>query len=218
VAGGTKDSIERAVYRGGVRSTDRPFEQSHLIYAFSAPSYRDPNYFSAQVLSGILGGGMSSRLFQEVREERGLCYAIYTSGWGVRDAGLFVVHAATSIDLVEDLSAVSSQCLAKMAEEGPTEKEVLRARAQLKAGLMMSLESSAARAEQMARHLLAHDRLISPDELVAKVERVDCEAIRACAERMIAGPACAVVVGSGEAAQKQAEAAADKLVQNIQAQ
>ncbi len=94
--GGLTDSEivgeERADYRGGIRWHQKRFEQSHLALAFEGPSYRDSTYFTAQVFSGLFGGGMSSRLFQEAREKRGLCYSIYSSAWGLADTGLFAVH------------------------------------------------------------------------------------------------------------------------------
>ncbi len=146
---------EPASYTGGVRSSPRKFEQAHLVLGFEAPSYREDEFFAAQVLSGLLGGGMSSRLFQEVRERRGLCYAIYSTAWGLKDTGLFAVHAATGAGMVGELIDVVSDEIDRMADAVPSDAEVARAKAQLKAGLMMSLESSSARAEQMARQMFA---------------------------------------------------------------
>jgi predicted Zn-dependent peptidase len=139
---------------------------------FHSPSYRKVEFFAAQVLSGVLGGGMSSRLFQEIRERRGLCYAIYTSAWGLKDTGLFAVHAATGDKLIEELIDVVSDEIDKMADLGPSAAEVSRAKAQLKSGLLMSLESSSARAEQLARQMLLHGRLLPTSELIAAIDRV----------------------------------------------
>ena len=121
---------------------------------------------------------MSSRLFQEVREERGLCYSIYSSAWGLADGGMFTVHAATGADMMGDLIDVVTREVMRSAGETPGEREVERAKAQLKAGLLMSLESSSARAEQMARQLLVYGRLLSAAEL----DRAGrCGDARACA-------------------------------------
>src|SRR5258706_3774525 len=144
--GGVNGAGAVARYVGGRRASDKAFEQSHLVLGFEAPSYCHSEFYAAQVFSGLFGGGMSSRLFQEARENRGLCYAIYSSAWGLADAGMFGIHAATGPEVMEELIDVVGQELAKVALERPGEAEVARAKAQLKAGLLMGLESSSARA------------------------------------------------------------------------
>lgn len=204
-----KNSVEPAIYRGGVRASSKPFEQSHLVMGFAGPAYVDPEFFTAQVLSGVLGGGMSSRLFQEVREQRGLCYSIHSSAWALSDSGMFAIHAATGPDQMSELIEVTVQELARIAATAPSEAEVERAKAQLKAGLLMSLESSSARSEQMARHLLALDRLMPPEELIDRVDAVTPAAARALAERMQErAPPSVAVVGAGRRSRHLAEKAA----------
>ncbi len=155
LTGGGRTARERAAaYVGGTRVSEKPFEQSHLLIGFPSPSYREGEFFTAQVFSGLFGGGMSSRLFQEVREKRGLCYAIYSTAWGLKDVGLFGLHAATGAQLMGKLIDVVGVELKRAADAAPNAAELGRSKAQLKAGLLMSLESSFARAEQMARHLL----------------------------------------------------------------
>lgn len=189
---------ESARFVGGARTSPKPFEQSHLLIGFEGPSYRLPDFYSTQVLSGLFGGGMSSRLFQEVRENRGLCYAIYSSAWGFSDAGMFAIHAATGPELMDELIDVVGHEVAKIGAEGPTEGEVIRAKAQLKAGLMMSLESSSARAEQMARQIMIFDRVLAAGELIERVEAVTAEGVRAAAEHLLTKSTPAVaVVGAG---------------------
>ncbi len=178
---------------------------------FEAPSYREADFFSAQVFSGLLGGGMSSRLFQEVREKRGLCYAIYSSAWGLKDTGLFAVHAATGPGMVGELINVVSDEIDRMADAGPNQAEVDRAKAQLKAGLMMSLESSASRAEQIARQILLHGRLLATSEIVACVDRVSASDVQAVAARLRRRPASVAVVGAGKKSQDLAEQAGARL-------
>jgi predicted Zn-dependent peptidase len=196
--GGQVQTGEAARYIGGRRASAKPFEQSHLLVGFKAPSYREAEFYTAQVFSGLFGGGMSSRLFQEVRERRGLCYAIYSSAWGLADAGLFEIHAATGAELMEDLIEVIADEIADAAATGPCERELARAKAQLKAGLLVSLESSSARAEQIARQLLAFGRLLAPDELIQHVEDVTAEWVRVIAERLATGSLPSIaVVGAG---------------------
>lgn len=201
---------EAARYQGGVRWHSKRFEQSHLVLAFEAPSYRDPAYFAAQVFSGLLGGGMSSRLFQEAREKRGLCYSIYSSAWSLSDTGLFAVHAATGPETMGSLIDITCSELENIARHGPSEAELGRAKAQLKAGLLMSLESSSARAEQMARQMLAHRRIIGRDELIAHVDAVGIDDVGRLAQRMLRRPPSVSVVGAGKASERTAQLAADR--------
>lgn len=202
---GEQAGHEAARYKGGVRAGQRRFEQSHLLLGFEGPSYHADDFFAAQVFSGLFGGGMSSRLFQEVRERRGLCYSIYSSAWALADAGLFSIHAATGSDMLTKLSEVVVSELEAVAKSGADAAELQRAKAQLKAGLLMSLESSSARAEQMARHLIGHDRLISTEELISGVDAVSEADVRMFARRMVAGVPSIVVVGSGRGSTAQAE-------------
>lgn len=188
---------EAARYAGGIRCGDKPFEQCHILLSFEGPSYRDDAFYASQLLSTMLGGGMSSRLFQEARESRGLCYSIYSYCWGMADTGLFGVHAATGEEAIPSLITVMNSELERIAETAPDETELARAKAQLKAGLLMSLENSGARAEQLARQLLAYGKPLAIDDLIAKVEGVDREAVRAQAERIFSGSAIsAALVGA----------------------
>jgi len=198
-----------AKYVGGLRVSEKPFEQSHLLIGFPSPSYKDDAYYTAQVFSGLFGGGMSSRLFQEVREKRGLCYAIYSTAWGLHDAGLFGIHAATGTGLMGQLIDVIGAELKRVAEHAPEAAELARSKAQLKAGLLMSLESSSARAEQMARHVLVHDRVLTNGELMDKVDAVTAEDTRDFAAKLAASEASVSVVGSGRRSRKFAERALD---------
>jgi predicted Zn-dependent peptidase len=124
---------------------------------------RDPNFHSLQVFTNVLGGGMSSRLFQEVREVRGLCYSIYAFHWPYSDVGMFGVYAGTDASDAPELMQVVTDEIASAAET-ITEVEVNRAKAQMKAGLLMALESSSARAEQLARQMLIYGRPIPTAE------------------------------------------------------
>ena len=196
--GGSGGRFEPARYSGGTRTSTKPFEQSHLLLAFEGPSYGQEGYYTAQVFSALFGGGMASRLFQEVRERRGLCYSIYSSYWALADAGLFAIHAPTGPDMMEKLIEVVAVELHRAAAENPALSEVARAKAQIKAGMLMGLESSSARAEYMARQLLLFDRLIDTKEIVARIEAVTPEAVRALAARLIsASKPCVTIVGAG---------------------
>ncbi|MGH6817091.1 MAG: M16 family metallopeptidase [Hyphomicrobiaceae bacterium] len=206
---GAECTAEPARYAGGSRASEKPFEQCHLVLNFAGPSYLDPHFYTAQIFSGLFGGSASSRLFQEVRENRGLCYAISSTAWGLADAGIFGIHAATGTKAMGELVDVIGHELTKAASQRPGEAEVARAKAQFKAGTLMSLESSSARTEQMASQLLALGRLIPREETVARIDAVTPEAVRALAERVVTGaPPTAAVVGAGRRSQQYAEQAA----------
>jgi predicted Zn-dependent peptidase len=196
--GGEGGRFESARYGGGTRTSAKPFEQSHFLLAFEGPSYAHDGYYTAQVFSALFGGGMSSRLFQEVRERRGLCYSIYSSYWALADSGLFTIHAATGPDMMAKLIEVVSAELKRAAAEPPTQSEVARAKAQIKAGMLMGLESSSARAEYMARQLLLFDRLIDTKEVIARIEAVAPEAVRTLAAGLMSACKPSItVVGAG---------------------
>ncbi|MSP83932.1 MAG: insulinase family protein [Alphaproteobacteria bacterium] len=164
-------SREQPVYRTGDQREERDLEQLHLVLGFDGVGYHDSRYFPLQVLSTLLGGGMSSRLFQEVREKRGLAYAIHSFSSAYVDGGLIGVYAGCDGAQAGELLAVVCDELGRSGS-GVTAAELDRAKAQLKAGLLMALESSSSRAEQLARHLLVFDRPIPTAEMVARVDAV----------------------------------------------
>ena len=169
-------TAEPAQYRGGERREERDLEQLHLILGFPAPPLADPDYYAAAVLSTAFGGGMSSRLFQEIREKRGLAYAVHSFVHGYRDGGLFGIYAGTGeAEAAELAPALADE--AKKLEEGLLPVELGRAKAQMKAGLLMSLESTATRCEQLAQHLLVHGTPFDPADIVRRIEAVDDAAI-----------------------------------------
>ncbi|MEZ5854167.1 MAG: pitrilysin family protein [Hyphomicrobiaceae bacterium] len=209
---GEAEDAAGALYVGGPRLSDRPFEQAHVLLGVEGLSYRNPAFYAAQVFSGLLGGGMSSRLFQEVREKRGLCYSIYSSAWGLRDTGLLSIHASTGPESLDELVKVVRQELARSASERPDEREVQRSKAQIKTAIAMGLESSLSRSEQMARQLLAFGRLLTADELIERVENVTAEAVRETAANMLKGaPATVALVGSGEDGERIARLATEPM-------
>ena len=192
---GTAPEPVPALYRGGVARSEKPFEQTHMVLAFEAPPYRHPDYFAAQLCAGALGGGMSSRLFQEARERRGLCYAINAFASGLSDSGMFAIYAACGPDRADQLLAVIRDELLRAADSGFSEDEIGRVRAQVKMGLLAGLESGSSRAEQLARHVLIHGRPLSTEELIERVESVTPADVRRQAERLLASPISLATVG-----------------------
>jgi predicted Zn-dependent peptidase len=187
-------ATEPARYVGGDRRENRDLEQLHLVLGFPGIVLGDPDYYAASVMSTAFGGGMSSRLFQEIREKRGLVYAIHSFVHGYRDGGLFGIYAGTGeAEAAELVPALCEEAL-RLAD-GLTAVELNRAKAQMKAGLLMSLESTAARCEQLAQHLLIHGTPFDPPEIVRRLEAVDDAAIRRVVARWCSAPPTLAALG-----------------------
>ncbi len=172
-----------ARYVGGDLREVKDLEQVHLVLGFPSVGYADPDYYAVSMLSTLLGGGMSSRLFQEIREKRGLVYTIYAFSAAYEDGGLFGIYAGTGEDEVTELMPVLCDELVTTSAS-LTSEEIERARAQLKASLLMGLESSSSRAEHYANHLLIYGRPHSTAEIVAKIDAVDTAQIARAASRI----------------------------------
>lgn len=196
-----------ARYAGGESREARDLMETQIMLGFEGVPYGAKDFYAVQILAAIIGGGMSSRLFQEVREKRGLCYSIYSFHWSFSDTGVFGVHAATGPEDVNELMPVVIDQLG-YAAEGISEKELMRARAQLRAGLLMTLESPAARAGQLARQLLLFGRLISPEELVERIEAITIADLQRLADRIFrSGPPTLATVGPANGAMDRASVA-----------
>jgi predicted Zn-dependent peptidase len=182
---------------GGSRVVHRELEQAHLTLALEGVPQTDPSLFSLQVFTNTLGGGMSSRLFQEVREKRGLCYSIYAFHAPYADTGLFGLYTGTDPADAPEMMEVIVDVINE-AVETLTDTEIARAKAQMKAGLLMALESCSSRAEQLARHVLAYGRPLAVEELVARIDAVSVESTRDAARALLSRSRPAVVaLGSG---------------------
>jgi predicted Zn-dependent peptidase len=200
---------EPARFGGGTFLEKQDLEQVHIAMALEGVPQRDPTIYSLQVFTNVLGGGMSSRLFQEVRELRGLCYSIYAFHAPYADTGMFGLYAGTdAIDAPELMRVVVGELMAATATI--TEAEIARAKAQIKAGLLMALESSGARAEQLARQMVVHGRPMPLDEIVARVDAVTVESTRAAGRALVtrSRPAMAAL---GPAGLESAAAIAESL-------
>jgi predicted Zn-dependent peptidase len=172
-----------ADYTGGEYRESRELDQAHIVLGFASPGYGEPDYYPAMLLSTLLGGGMSSRLFQEIREKRGLVYSIYSFTAPARDGGLFGIYAGTGESEAAELMPVTLEELSKV-QQHITAAELNRARAQLKAGLLMSLESTGSRCEQLARQWQIFGRIIPAAETVRKIESVTEADIRNVATKI----------------------------------
>jgi predicted Zn-dependent peptidase len=185
---------EPARFVGGERRDEKDLEQVHLVLGFAGLAYTDPDFYAASVYSTLIGGGMSSRLFQEVREKRGLVYSVYSFSQSYADGGLFGVYAGTGEDEAAETMRVIAEELAR-SREGASEEELSRARAQVKAGLLMARESTGSRAEQLAQHLMTFGRPLTVAEIVAELDAVDGGRLAHVAERLTRSPAAFVASG-----------------------
>jgi predicted Zn-dependent peptidase len=187
-----------AEYHGGEFREARDLDQVHIVLGFPSVSYTDPDFYPSMMLSTLLGGGMSSRLFQEVREKRGLVYSIYSFTAPSIDSGLFGIYAGTGESEAEELMPVTLEELRRVQHD-VTEVELHRARAQAKAGILMSLESTGSRCEQLARQIQIFGRIVPVPEMVAKIEAVRTEDVcRAAARLFRAKPTLAVLGPAGK--------------------
>jgi predicted Zn-dependent peptidase len=191
--------IQPAAFQGGERREVKDLEQVHVALAFESPGYRHPDVYTAQIYATAMGGGMSSRLFQKIREERGLCYSIFAQSGAYEDTGQITVYAGTSEAEIGDLVGLTIDEL-KRATEDMSEAEVARARAQLKAGLLMGLESPSSRAERNARLLAIWGRVPGVDEAVAKIDAVSTEDVRRYAETLAGSKSALALYGPVSAA------------------
>lgn len=179
----------------GTASETRKLEQTHLVFSWPAPAQGSDKLFAARLLTEIFGGGMSSRLFQEVRESRGLVYAIDSFLDTFEDDGRLHVYAGCSAKNAATVAAIVQEQLALMAEHGPTEAELTRAKAVARAQMLMGLEAPSARAEARVSQVFLRDRLVRFDEIRARMDAVTADEVQALARAALEGPACAASIG-----------------------
>lgn len=188
-------AIDRpAAYTGGDVARRADIDQSHLVLGFAGAPFTDGQHYGHQVLATVLGGGLSSRLFQEVREQRGLAYAIDAFHWPFKDTGVFGIGAGAAAKDVPELAEVALGCLAACARE-VNEAELSRARAQMKMGLLGAMETPGSRVEQLARHVLAFGRVIPRDILAERIDAVTAAQVREAAAATLASPQTLAMVG-----------------------
>jgi len=187
-------SYETARYKGGEHRENQDLEQVHLAVGFPGVSFADPDYYASMVLATVLGGGMSSRLFQEIREQRGLAYGVSAYAAPYLDGGVFGVYAGTGEKETAELVQVLFEQLAGMRT--PIEADELqRARTQMRAGILMSLESTGARMEALGSQLLIYGRPIPVEEMVRKIDAVSADDVAAVAKRIFAGRPTVAAMG-----------------------
>jgi len=186
--------IDPATFDGGVRQDRRAAEQTHLAFAYRGLSAGDPAAPALALFAQAVGGGMSSRLFQQLREDRGLAYSIYAWTQGFAETGLFGVNLSTDKARAAEAMMLARACV-EQASEDLTEAEIKRARAQVEAGLLMTHETPQGRADSIARSIEVFGRIISLDEMLAEVRQVDSAAARETGQAMLSGPRASAAIG-----------------------
>jgi predicted Zn-dependent peptidase len=176
-------SFKPAIYQGGDYRQEKDLEQVHIILGFEGVNYQDPDFYVASVLATLLGEGMSSRLFQEIREKRGLVYTIHASTSSYKDSGHFTIYAGTGLEEVKELLPVVCEQL-RILPTTLTLSEIRRAKAQLKASLMMGLESTSNRCERLANQILIYGKSIPPSDIVQAIDRVSAEDLSRVAHKI----------------------------------
>lgn len=195
---------EAACYTGGESIIERELEQAHLLLGFEGVGYQDPDFYATAVLSTLFGGGMSSRLFQEIREKRGLVYSIYSFTPSYSDSGVFGIYAGTGEAETAELVPLVCDEIKKMMES-VGDDELTRARAQIKASILMALESSSSRCEQLARQMMVFNRPLPTEEIVGNIEAVDKGAILRVAQRIFSSPLTVAALGPISKMENQAD-------------
>ncbi|MEO0499084.1 MAG: pitrilysin family protein [Pseudomonadota bacterium] len=189
-----RHEVEPARFEGGERVRTKTAEQAHVALGHAGPAVAAETLFAARLFGEAAGGGMSSRLFQELREARGLAYSVYAGHAPFADGGLFTAYVATRPDRAAEAETLMREVLAEAAQTLRAD-ELDRARAMAKSGLLMALESCEGQAGYVARQLLVHGRLVEPAEVVAEIDALTLDDVRAAGAAMLAGTPARAVIG-----------------------
>ena len=188
--------VEKQNYKGGFIFKKKKLEQTHLILGFEGLNHTHENKYDLCVLSTILGGGMSSRLFQEVREKRGLVYSVFSFASNYKDTGAFGIYAACEDDKAKEVIDITKNELEKIRFD-ITEEELKKAKTQIKASLLMGLESSSARMERLANQYLLQNRISSPNEVVEKIDIISIDSLKKLSNNIFNTKPTLAVIGNG---------------------
>ena len=195
--GRRRETFQPAVYRGGDFRESRDLAQLHLVLGLRAFGCKDPDFYALSILSTLLGGGMSSRLYREIREKRGLAYSIFSNANCYLDSGLFSIYVGASGDKGAEVVSLICEGVKRVLDDLDKD-EIHRARAQLKSSILMALESTTGRCNQLARQLAIFGRSISPAEIVEEIEAVDKPRVLATLSRLLESEPTVTALGAVE--------------------
>ena len=191
----THQTYTPANYMGGETRVEKDLEQSHVVLGFRGVNREDPDFYAALILGTAMGGGMSSRLFQEIREKRGLVYSIYSSHSSYHDDGQFEIYAGTGPESLSELVPVTCAELVKVMQDPISEAELHRAKAQIKAGILMSRESMLSRANRQAKYLINYHTAPDINRVIAQVDSVTVYSVQKAAQRIFSGKPTLAALG-----------------------
>jgi predicted Zn-dependent peptidase len=195
---GTDVELGQPVFRSDSLFHRKQTEQNHLCLTFPGCSLADPNIYAMILLNNTIGGGMSSRLFQEIREKRGLAYSVYSYHTSYADSGLFTVYAGTAPKQTGDVYDLTMELLQDVATKGMSEAELSRGKEQLKGNLILSLESTGSRMNRLGKNELMLGRHYTLDEMLERIDKVSMDEVGAMMDRIMAAPCAIALVGAQE--------------------
>jgi len=193
------DRISRAApaFVGGAVHDAREIEQSHFALAMPGVASSDPDYFATRLFTDVLGGGMSSRLFQIIREQKGLAYSVYAFADGYDQNGLIGTYAGADADQLPEIATIVMAQIDDLTHH-VGEAELDRARALLKSSMLMSLESPAARLESGVGQIFTFGKVLSSEEVIERLDAVEPRDVKRCAARALSGKRAISIVGPGD--------------------
>jgi predicted Zn-dependent peptidase len=199
---GDTSIIHLPSYQGGLVYHNKKTEQNHICLSMPGYQIDDEHIYAMVLVNNVIGGGMSSRLFQEIREKRGLAYSVYSYHSSHTDSGLFTIYAGTAPGQTEEVLKVTMELLADIKGKGITEAELVRGKEQLKGSLILSLESTSSRMNRMGKNEMLLGRHYSLDALIEKIESVSMEQLRTVTSTIFSQPISLAMVGSSDKAIK----------------
>jgi predicted Zn-dependent peptidase len=197
---GQEMKVEAPTFHSNALFHRKKTEQNHVCLTFPGCSIQDPNQYAMVLLNNTIGGGMSSRLFQEIREKRGLAYSVYSYHTSYADCGLFTVYAGTAPKQTQDVYDLTMELLGDVAAKGLSDTELTRGKEQLKGNLILSLESTSSRMNRLGKNELMLGRHYTLDEMLERIDNVTQKDINDVIAKMVAVPCAVAMVGSNEQA------------------
>lgn len=195
---GSEQEIVSPDFLGDLKVQQKKTEQNHICMSFPGLGIGHPKQYAMALINNALGGGMSSKLFQEIREKRGLAYSVYSYHTSHADSGLFTVYAGTAPKQTEEVFKLTSEILHDLSIHGLSEQELRKGKEQLKGGLILSLESTGSRMNRLGKNELMIGRHDSLDDMITRIEAVTTEDIKEVVHVMFGQPYAVGMVGSSD--------------------
>lgn len=197
---GSEKSLSAPEFHGDLSFHKKKTEQNHICISFPGCSISDPRLYGMILLNNAIGGGMSSRLFQEIREKRGLAYSVYSYHSSYADSGLFTLYAGTAPKQTKEVLELTVEVMNELVSKGLTESELHKGKEQIKGSLILSLESTSSRMNRLGKNELMIGRHYTLDEMIERIEAVSMQDIEDLLQRMVSVPFALAMVGNNDKA------------------